>query len=388
MKYAHFADLHLGAWSQKRMQQISLKTFDLALEDCLENKVEFILFSGDIFNTAVPNLDVLKQVTTRLKMLEQKGINVYVIPGSHDYSASGKTMIDILDVTGVLTNVSKGKVENNKLVLEPVQDKSGAWITGIPGRKGMLDKTYYEHLSHDNLVFNNEHSIFMFHTALTELKPKHLDKMQTYGASFLPKNMSYYAGGHVHHTTIKQVEGYGTMTYPGALFPNNFAEIEKYSYGGYFLVTNGVPEFREIRTVGHTHVEVNCTNKKPEEILEELYKLQTMKGLVTTRLHGQVKGRMSDLSLQKIKSEAQLLFNTAKLSSTQFMPVHSHLDHVHDIEDHLICQHVDDTDFLSKQEQIDLTKQLLITMDTEKKDGEKSYTFNDRIIETVEQHFN
>ena len=383
MKYAHFADLHLGSWSQKRMQQYSMDTFDAALNDCLKENVEFILFSGDIFNTAIPNLDVLKQVTRRLTNLKQKGVNVYVIPGSHDYSASGKTMIDILDITEVVTNVSKGHVEQGKLVLEPVQDKSGAWITGIPGRRGMLDRQYYEHLSHDNLQFN-EHSIFMFHTALTELKPKHLDKMQTYGASFLPKGMSYYAGGHVHHTTVKEVEGYGTMTYPGALFPNNFAEIEKYSCGGYFLVTDGVPVFKPVQVVAHTHTDIDCTNLSPAQIMERLTTIGP--GLQTVRLHGQMNGKVSELALQKLHSEDQILFNTAKLSSTQFMPIQC--EEREDVEHELICQHVDDSDFLNKQQQINVAKQLLVSLNTEKKDGEKSYTFQDRVIETVEQQFN
>ena len=368
------------------MQQYSMDTFDAALNDCVKENVDFILFSGDIFNTAIPNLDVLKQVTRRLTDIKKKGINIYVIPGSHDYSASGKTMIDILDITDVVTNVSKGHVDNGKLVLEPVRDKSGAWITGIPGRRGMLDRQYYEHLSHDNLTFN-EHSIFMFHTALTELKPKHLDKMQTYGASFLPKGMSYYAGGHVHHTTVKHVEDYGIMTYPGALFPNNFAEIEKYSCGGYFLVTDGVPEFRKMQVVDHQHRDVDCTQRTAEDIMHELTGYTQYNGLQTVRLHGQMNGKVSELSLQKIQGVNQLLFNTAKLSSTQFMPVHQHKEH-EDLEHDLICQHVDDTDFMSKQNQIDVTKQLLVTLDTEKKDGEKSYTFNDRIIESVEQQFN
>jgi len=55
--------------------------------------------------------------------------------------------------------------------------------------------------------------------------------------SFLPKHFNYYAGGHVHHPTLIEKEDYGTLTYPGALFPNNFAELEKYNTGGYYLIS-------------------------------------------------------------------------------------------------------------------------------------------------------
>ena len=64
--------------------------------------------------------------------------------------------------------------------------------------------------------------IFMFHTALTELKPKELDKMDSAPVSFLPRNFDYYAGGHVHIVKEASLDGYKNIVYPGPLFPNNF----------------------------------------------------------------------------------------------------------------------------------------------------------------------
>ena len=39
--------------------------------------------------------------------LKTKGIRVYVIGGSHDYSYSGKSFLDLLDEAGVFVNVVK-----------------------------------------------------------------------------------------------------------------------------------------------------------------------------------------------------------------------------------------------------------------------------------------
>ena len=148
-------------------------------------------------------------------------------------------MIDVLQNAGLLTNVCKGNVdpETGQLHLQfTVDEKTNVKMTGILGRKGMLDKTYYQNLYLDNLEKEKGYKIFMFHTTLTELKPKHLEMLESQPASFLPKGFHYYAGGHIHHPALIELEEYGPLAYTGALFPNNFAELEKYSHGGYYLI--------------------------------------------------------------------------------------------------------------------------------------------------------
>ena len=240
MKYAHLADLHLGSWRDQKMRDLSVKVFLKAMDDCVQRQVDFILFAGDLFNTSLPSLDTLKIVTKKLKELKDRQIPLYAIAGSHDFSPSGKTMLDVLENAGLLKNVCKGSVdpETKELHLNfTIDQKTGAKITGILGRKGLLDKTYYQNLHRENLENEAGYKIFMFHTTISELKPKHLEMLESQPASFLPKNFSYYAGGHLHHPTKIEVPEVGTLTYPGALFPNNFSELEKYSKGGYYLIT-------------------------------------------------------------------------------------------------------------------------------------------------------
>src|SRR3989344_5869468 len=110
MKYAHLADLHLGSWREQKMRDLSLQAFMKAIDDCVSQKVDFILFSGDLFNTSLPSLDTLKLVTKKLKELQEQQIPIYAIAGSHDFSPSGKTMLDVLENAGLLKNVCKGQV--------------------------------------------------------------------------------------------------------------------------------------------------------------------------------------------------------------------------------------------------------------------------------------
>ncbi|MFC1723659.1 metallophosphoesterase, partial [Nanoarchaeota archaeon] len=95
MKFAHMADLHLGGWKGSRMGQLGQRAFVRAVDICLSERVDFVLIAGDMFNTSMPGIDVLKQAVVQLQKLKKEGIRVYLIPGSHDYSPSGKTMLDV-----------------------------------------------------------------------------------------------------------------------------------------------------------------------------------------------------------------------------------------------------------------------------------------------------
>src|SRR3989344_5029772 len=152
MKFAHMADCHIGSWRDPKLKDTSTSAFIKAVDKCIKEKVDFILIAGDLFNTSFPRLDNLKAVVSKLRQLKDLEITVYIVPGSHDYSHSGKTIHDVLEEAGLFVNVFKGSAENGKLKLNFTADrKTGAKITGILGKRGALEKSYYEKLILDNL---------------------------------------------------------------------------------------------------------------------------------------------------------------------------------------------------------------------------------------------
>jgi exonuclease SbcD len=186
MKFAHMADIHIGSWRDPKLKDLATEAFTKALEISLKKKVDFILISGDLFNTALPGIDSLKSVVKEFKILKEKDVPVYIIPGSHDYSPSGKTMIDVLEEAGLLVNVFKGKVVDGKLQLKFTKDeKTGAKITGILGRRGTLEKLYYQDLDLEHLEKEKGKKIFMFHTSVTELKPGSKSAMDSTDVSYM-----------------------------------------------------------------------------------------------------------------------------------------------------------------------------------------------------------
>ncbi len=239
MKFAHMADCHIGSWKEEKLNSLSTQAFCQAIDFSAEQHVDFILIAGDMFNTALPAIDKLKIVAKKLRQMKEKNIPVYVIPGSHDFSPSGKTILDVFEQAGLLINVVKGTVVDNKLQLQWTEDKTGAKITGMLGKKGSLEKKYYESLDLSSIEAEQGFKIFMFHSSLEELKPEYLDKMEATPLSYLPKNCDYYAGGHVHIVKHVSIEAYKNVVYPGPLFPNTFSELEKLKQGGFYLFDNG-----------------------------------------------------------------------------------------------------------------------------------------------------
>lgn len=402
-KYAHLADLHLGSWKEEKMRELSTKAFLTAMDTCMEEKVDFVLFAGDIFNTSLPSIDTLKIVTKKLKELKDREIPVYTIAGSHDFSPSGKTMIDVLENAGLLINVCKGFVDfpTRQLHLHfTIDPKTGAKITGILGRKGQLDKLYYQNLFQEPLEQEPGYKIFLFHTTISEMKPKHLEQIEAEPVSFLPKGFKYYAGGHIHHPTKIELPGYGTLTYPGALFPNNFAEIEKYSHGGFYIISvrdeQQEVSWIPIEVILHLSVGLDCTHKSPDAVTTQLSEyfqsIPIQNALITVRLTGRLsQGRALDINFKDIfnswygQGAYFVMKNAAQLSSPEFEEIKIAESNQELVEEKVTREHLRQSTLFEKEKELALIKMLLAGLNTMKKEGETSFDFQKRIEGEMEK---
>ena len=388
MKFAHLADCHIGSWRDQKLREISLQAFVKAINECIKQNVDFVVISGDLFHTALPAIDNLKSVVEKLKELKDRGIPVYGVAGSHDYSASGKTMIDVLERAGLFINVFKGKVEAEQLnLMFTVDSKTGAKLTGIKGKKGMLDRKYYERLNKRNIEAEQGFKIFLFHTAIDELKPKELEKIESAPLSYLPKGFDYYAGGHVHYIFETEKPGYKKIVYPGPLFPNNFLELEKLKNGGFYLV-----EYRENKlTTKYVPIEIiktdsycfNVNNKTPELVEKEILDSvkNTKNKIILMRIEGILKtGKTSDINFKKIfdayKDAYIILKNTSKLESREQEEIEIKQGSIEEIENSIIDDLKLDKDLVAK---------LIRILDIEKEEGEKSLDFENRIIKNLNE---
>jgi hypothetical protein len=390
MKFAHMADCHIGGWRDEKMQAAATRSFIRAVDISLEENVDFVLIAGDLFHTSLPGIGKLKTVTEQLVRLRDKGKRVYVVPGSHDFSPSGRTMLDVLHTAGLLHNVFQGEIVKDKLWLRFSEDKSGAKIAGMLGRKGMLEKSYYEDLETEHLEREEGFKIFMFHTALTELKPKDLEKMDSAPVSLLPKGFDYYAGGHVHIRAQAAEPGYQNIVYPGPTFPNSFPELEKLGAGSMAIYDNGTITEKKIELYPVKPVTLDLEGRSAEEaeaMLKEAAAQEHDDAIVTLRLSGTLaSGKPTDIDMKGVFSMFYdngayfVLKNSKKLLSKEFEEVKVSQDSVDEIEESLIQEHVGQIDIrLGPQEEKELTAQLISVLNTEKQEGETQATFEKRL---------
>ncbi|MBI2572228.1 exonuclease SbcCD subunit D [Candidatus Woesearchaeota archaeon] len=412
MKYAHFADLHLGSWREQPMRDLSTKAFLQAMDECIVQKVDFILFAGDLFNTSLPSLDTLKIVTKKLKELHDLNIPLYVIAGSHDFSPSGKTMVDVLEQAGLLENVCKGHIDpdSRSLHLKFTQDpKTGVKMTGIVGRKGQLDQRYYENLSLEHLEREEGYKIFLFHTTISELLAQDMAMIESQPLSVFPRGFDYYAGGHIHHPAKVEQEGYKCATYPGALFPNNFAEVEKYGKGGYYLISvdeqgneqiNGQGkqnvEWKPLAVAPHQKLVFDCQGKSPHEVSNELLRwcesIEAHDAMVTLRLKGILReGHVGEIRFRDIFEKLYqngayfVMKNTVKVQNPEFEQIMVAKTNSEEIEEEVIREHRGQNSLIADTEYISFVTSMLGVLNTTKREGETVPDFQKRIEEDLDQ---
>ncbi len=393
MKFAHLSDCHIGSWRDIRLTEASTKAFLQAMDISRKEGVDFIVIAGDLFDTSLPSVDRLKEVTLKLKEIRDAGIGIYVVPGSHDFSPTGKTMLDVLENAGLFVNVARGSVVEGTLKLKfTIDGKTGAKIAGMPGLKGQLEKKSYERLFLENLEEEEGFKIFLLHSLVTELAPDKEELGDSTQASLLPRGFGYYAGGHPHRVMQKNLAGYGLIAYPGPLFPNNMAELEKLHNGGFYIIEkdDGLSvSWRPVVIHNVFPITIDCSFKTPNQVEEEICSKarnrELFNTIVTIRLAGKLaSGRPSDISFRNIteflysRGAHFVMKSTVGLDSEQFEEVRTGAKTVEQIEEELIQEHSGKFR-IAPYDTAELTRKLIRMLDKEKAEGETTATFESRV---------
>ncbi len=379
MKFAHFADCHIGGWRDPKLRELGLQSFVKGIGVCLEKKVDFVLVSGDLFDSALPGIDLIKEVARVFRHLNQCGVPVYIIPGSHDFSSSGKTMIDVFDKAGLVVNVTKNLV---------VDSKTQAIISGMCGRKGGLEVEDYNSEDFSKVSERNGFKIFMFHTLLTELKPKEFEIVDSSSISLLPSGFHYYAGGHPHFVCEKHVDNLGVVVYPGPTFPNNFSELKKLKHGSFSLVEVVGDKLRieslPIKLKEVASYDFDLSGVSAADVVEKVSFGGVNDKIILLTLKGELgSGKVSDIDFKEIFKHLEnayvVLKNTSKLVSKDEESIEVKDDCVENLETEIINGFVDQ----------DFDKSFVISLmgalSFEKEDGERVMDFEKRVLEGLSE---
>lgn len=337
--FAHLADAHVGAWPRDPAVRAALReSLISALRVAEERNAEFLLISGDLFHTPVPDPGEVAPVAAALRHFVDQGRRIYVIYGSHDYVAHRTSWLDVLAETGVFLKVAPEAVrtEGTRWTLPfRIDEPTGARIAGISGRSHGLDREYFRAVDSETFRAEPGFKIFQFHAAVEEYLPESLrEHIHGIRRDDLPFGCDYYAGGHIHYTYSGEGPGGGLLVNPGAVFGTSRTDLENGQEGrthqGVVIVTveGGRPRAEFVDTVPKDTVhlvDVDVSGKTAEEARSELERRLSSESepgaLLFPRVHGTLAdGTLASLALAQVARKRSPEAGTVHWDVRDFAP--------------------------------------------------------------------
>ncbi|MBS3100072.1 DNA repair exonuclease [Candidatus Pacearchaeota archaeon] len=383
MKFAHLGDCHLGSWRYPELQEVNMNSFTMAVEHCIKEKVDMVLISGDLFDSAYPPIETLKSAFAEFKKLSDAKVPCFIIAGSHDYSSAGKTFLDVLEHAGFCKNVYQPEERaDGKIMLQPVINGKYA-LYGFPGMKSGLE---VEKL---RKIFLQEapgfFRVLMLHTALKEaIGALPIDSISI---SELPE-ADYYALGHLHIDFLKP-----NLAYSGPIFPNNFEELEELQYGRFQMINISFDSLKreqiplKIKDVTLVPVEIGNTLAATERIISELEKHNLEDKIVLLRISGNLSsGKMSDINFSEIEvyiKEKKAFIMLKNISKINFEESKTEIEikDIHNVEESIMASYIEQNPVKFSEK----LPQILNALSIEKFEDEKSVIFQDRVLDELKK---
>ncbi len=274
VKFIHTADLHLDTpfkglshWNSdlaSKLKDATFKSFKKIVDLCLQEKVDFLVISGDIFDSENKSLAAQLKFVTELKRLSEKEIPTYFICGNHDPLSS---WLEILQMPENVFRFSSTEVE--RLTYQ----KSNQPIADIYGTS-FQNKIVKNNLAHSYQLINSNPSpisIAVLHGTVGTPGP-HEDYAPFKIEDITDKGFDYWALGHIHKRQIVQ-EKNPTIVYPGNSQGRDFGETG--TKGCYLIeiTQNEAPKIKFVPThlIRFEEIQVDLTGKdKIDELRDSL----------------------------------------------------------------------------------------------------------------------
>jgi len=382
MKFAHIADCHLGSWRQPELQALNMESFKKAIDKSIEENIDFVLITGDLFDSAYPPIEILAETFFQLKRFKEKEIECYIISGSHDYSASGKTFLSVLEKAGFCKSCYRFEEKNDKIILNPIMHKNIA-IYGYPGKKSSLEIQELRKIEINDTP--GLFKIFALHTSIKDaVKNLPIDSVDE---NELP-TADYYALGHLHIHYEK-----GKFVYAGPTFPNNFQELEELKYGSFVIVKTDPLQIErkliKIKDVELIKIEIDSALMATDKILREIDNRDIKDKIILLKLEGTIKtGKIADINFKEIDAAVKrkngyvLLKSISKLKIEE-PQVQIEVEDMDKLEEEVIKNY--NTQGGKFQNMLPL---VINSLALEKNEGETNTVFSDRLFTDINKLLN
>jgi DNA repair protein SbcD/Mre11 len=418
-KFSHITDCHLGSWRNPKLRDLNIQAFERSILISIKEQVDFILITGDFFDVNIPQLAPVKKAVEIMKHARDSGIPIYMIYGSHDFNTANISMIDILHSAELFIKPTEFEFNTDSIILKFfVDEKTGAKITGISGRKVGLDKEIYERLDKQKLESEEGFKIFLLHKGIQEILPLNLQFRDSIPISLIPKGFDYYGGGHIHKRVEKKMDS-SIIAYPGPLFGSTFQDLEETAKGetrGFYIISFDKQiidcKFIEINVAEILYKEIVSQKWNSErlknEITRNISELEVKDKVVLIKVKGKLLGKRSNIDFGKfsldISERGALLsfinINTLSTDETSSVAVQSNnkLDIEREIFHESIKNFQTESTLSNKlKSQINsklsgmagenISISLLDVLRNEKLENENASTYDDRIISIAKSVF-
>lgn len=284
VRFLHSSDTHLGKIHKKMridedtqrnlMSLDTEKQFNKIIDTAIEEKVDFIVHSGDMFDRInVKNVDIEGSLKA-LRRLRDNEIPFVTIAGNHDRAftqgvVSPLNFVNYIDgCTAITENGTKVfKVGNTEIS-----------VHGIPYIRANIEERYPEALTELVSNSNTKLNILLSHQQVSgtrsgyEISSANEPEVP---ATFFPPELNYVAMGHIHKKQTIKHPSFPEMKihYPGSPLIIDFGERNEKKSVSIVDITNNELEMKEIGLETRKFEEIsikldNPTSSEAEELIQ------------------------------------------------------------------------------------------------------------------------
>jgi len=311
MRIAHISDTHLGyrQFQLDERENDLYEAFKQAVDKAIEERVDILIHSGDLFDSPTPPIKALYVFKNVLRRINAK-MRFYCVLGDHDRpKRRGMPPHKLFDlrVLGVA-----------ELEWEEVD---GVLIAGISNMRGrMVEFLRQEIGKFESIAEKYRNSILVAHQAIDRYLP--FEGNYELKEDELPRNATYYAFGHIHSRQVTRF-GKGFFAYAGATEILKRDDISSWRRDGkgFFIVDieGDEPEVQKVDLDIRPQfdIELECENLE-----EEILKLDfSRKPLLFLDIKGEKKdGDMIYEKLQNLLKDKVLYFKHKFADTSKTIP--------------------------------------------------------------------
>jgi len=219
--FVHAADLHLDSQFKsfeqavvsggrvpegvlQRLRNCTFEAFNNIVDLCINNKVDFLLLAGDIYDVADKSLRAQLRFRDGLVRLADAGIHAFVVHGNHDHCSGWRANIELPETVHVFSD----RDVESRPVIRGGREIARVYGISYPGRSVIED--YSSRFTRSAGT--------PFAVALLHCNVGGIDGYENYApcklSDLLKKDFDYWALGHVHNRAILNPAG-PCVAYPG-----------------------------------------------------------------------------------------------------------------------------------------------------------------------------